>query len=175
VAVQARDYSAALAHADRAAAIDPEFWIGRAQQAQAYEQLGRREAALDTLTRLSRHSGGRHMTIAARGYLLATMGRDREARDVLRTLEQESNGQYVPSTAVALVYAGLGEGARAFEWLEKAHAARDVQLVFLPVDPRWDAYRDDPRFVALLARCGFRRDTTLELPTERKARPAGLE
>jgi hypothetical protein len=35
--------------------------------------------------------------------------------------------------------------------------ARDVHLVFLPVDAKWDAYRDDPRFEALLARCGFMR------------------
>jgi hypothetical protein len=28
-------------------------------------------------------------------------------------------------------------------------------LIFLPVDPKWDLYRDDARFGALLARCGF--------------------
>ena len=115
------------------------------------------------------------MTIAARGYLLASLGRDSEAREVLRTLEQRSREGYVPSTGLALVHAGLGERDRAFEWLEKASTARDVHLAFLPVDPRWDAYRADPRFLALVARCGFRRDTTLELSTERKARPAGLE
>jgi hypothetical protein len=55
------------------------------------------------------------------------------------------------------VHAGLGEHDRAFEWLEKAYTARDVHLAFLHVDPRWDAYRSDPRFVDLVARCGFRR------------------
>ena len=163
VAFQARDYSAALEHAERATVVNPEFWIGHAQQAQAYEQLGRRDAALDALTRVGRLPGGTHMTIAARGYLLATLGRDREAREVLRTLEQGSHEGYVPSTGLALVYAGLGERGRAFEWLEKAYTKQDVHLVFLPVDPRWDAIRDDPRFLALVARCGFRRDTTLEL------------
>ena len=28
-------------------------------------------------------------------------------------------------------------------------------LVFLPVDPKWDAYKSDPRFRALIERCGF--------------------
>jgi hypothetical protein len=31
----------------------------------------------------------------------------------------------------------------------------------------------EPRFLALVARCGFGRDTTLKLSTEREARPAG--
>jgi TolB-like protein/DNA-binding winged helix-turn-helix (wHTH) protein/Flp pilus assembly protein TadD len=175
VSLQARDYSGALEHAERATVVNPEFWIGQAQQAQAYAQLGRHDAALDAWTRAGRLAGGNHMTIAARGYLLATLGRDREAREVLRTLEQGWREGYVPSTGLALVYAGLGERDRAFEWLEKAYTKQDVNLVFLPVDPRWDAIRDDPRFVALVARCGFRRDTTLGLSTEPKARPAGLQ
>ena len=174
VSFQARDYSGALEHAERATVVNPEFWIGQVQKALVNEQLGRRDAALDALTRVTRLPGGTHMTIAARGYLLATLGRDGEAREVLRTLEQRSREGYVPSTGLALVHAGLGERDRAFEWLEKAFTARDVHLVFLPVDPRWDAYRADPRFVALVARC-FRRDTTLGLSIEPKARPAGLE
>jgi hypothetical protein len=56
---------------------------------------------------------------------------------------------------MALVYAGLGEKEAVFEFLEKAYAVRDVHLMYLPVDARWDPYRTDPRFVALLARCGF--------------------
>jgi len=116
-----------------------------------------------------------HMAIASRGHILATLSRDREAREVLRTLEQGSRERHIPRTGLALVYAGLGERERMFEWLEKAYSAQDENLVFLPVDPRWDAYRDDPRFVALVARCGFTRNTTRELSIERKARPAGQE
>ena len=42
-----------------------------------------------------------------------------------------------------------------FGWLERALAVRDVHLMYLTTDPKWDPYRSDPRFVALLARCGF--------------------
>jgi hypothetical protein len=38
-----------------------------------------------------------------------------------------------------------------------APLARDVHLIFLRVDAKGDDYRQDPRFVALLARCGFSR------------------
>ena len=56
---------------------------------------------------------------------------------------------------MALVHAGLGDREAVFAWLEKAYAARDVHLIYLPVDAKWDPYRSDPRFGALLARCGF--------------------
>jgi hypothetical protein len=48
-----------------------------------------------------------------------------------------------------------GERETVFEWLDKAYAARDVHLIYLPVDPKWDPYRGEPRFNALIARCGF--------------------
>ena len=63
--------------------------------------------------------------------------------------------RYVPSYAIAIAHAATGERDAVFEWLERAYAARDVHLMFLPVDPKWDDYRQDPRFVALLSRCGF--------------------
>ena len=74
---------------------------------------------------------------------------------MLRTLEAVSRERYVPPYALALVHAGLGERDEVFEWLNRAYAARDVHLIFLTVDPKWDPYRGDPRFEALLARCGF--------------------
>jgi hypothetical protein len=56
---------------------------------------------------------------------------------------------------LALLSAGLGDREAVFEWLERAYDARDVHLVFLTADPKWDAYRSDRRFTALLDRCGF--------------------
>jgi hypothetical protein len=56
---------------------------------------------------------------------------------------------------MALVLAGLDEHDSVFESLDRAYAARDVHLIFLAVDSKWDPYRTDPRFEALLARCNF--------------------
>ena len=90
-----------------------------------------------------------------RGYIYAKTGRGNEAREVLRTLHDASATRYVPPYARALVYAGLGEADAAIEWLSKAVDARDVHLLFLPVDPKWDPFRDDPRFQEILRRCAF--------------------
>ena len=91
-----------------------------------------------------------------RGYVLARMGRTAAAREAVEALTQPSPARYVPPYAAALVYAGLGDRTAVFDALEKAYAARDVHLMYLPVDMKWDPYRMDPRFVGLLARCGFR-------------------
>jgi TolB-like protein/DNA-binding winged helix-turn-helix (wHTH) protein/Flp pilus assembly protein TadD len=157
VAFQARDYPSALEHARQAIVLDPEFWIGYVQRGQACQQLGRIDPALEAFTAAARFSGGNSKALAFRGHALARAGRLDEAREVLKTLSAVSRQRYVPPYGIALVHAGLGESAEAFEWLDRAYGARDVHLVFLTVDPRWDPYRADPRFQALLARCDFMR------------------
>jgi serine/threonine-protein kinase len=49
----------------------------------------------------------------------------------------------------------LDDRDAAFQWLEKAYEVRDIGLVFLPVDPKWDSLRSDERFKRLLRRCRF--------------------
>lgn len=155
VAFQAREYSSAVDHARRSILVDSELWIGYKQLAQAYEQMGETDLALEALTDAARFSGENTKTISLRGYLLAKTGRITEAREALRRLDAVSRERYVPPYAMALVHAGLGEREAAFAWLNNAYAAHDVHLIFLPVDPKWDPYRTDPRFEALIARCAF--------------------
>ena len=156
VAFQGRDNAAALKHARQAVLIDSTFWIGYQMLAQAYGDIGETDLALEALADAARFSGGANSkTISARGYLLGKAGRRDEAREILRSLEEMSRDRYVPPYALALVHAGLGEREKALDMLEKAYAVRDVHLMFLPVDSKWDSFRADPRFVSLLARCGF--------------------
>jgi len=155
VAFQAREYHAAIEQARRAVLTDSEFWIGYMELAQAYEPVGVTDLALEALTDGARFSGGNSKAVSLRGYILAKTGRAGEAREVLRTLEADAGLRYVPPYAMALVHAGLNEREQVFEWLDNAYAARDVHLIYLPVDAKWDPYRADPRFKALLARCGF--------------------
>lgn len=83
------------------------------------------------------------------------MGRHAEAVEILSTLEGTARSRYVPPVAMALVHLGLGEDDKAFAWLEKALIARDVHLMFLTADPKWDPLRSDHRFDAVMTRCGF--------------------
>ena len=155
VAFQARDYDSALQYANRAIALDQEFWIGHQMRGQALEQLGDDDLALKALATAARLSGQNSKPISVTGYILGRSGRTAEARDLLGALEAASRQRYVPPYALALVHAGLGDADAAFEWLGRAYTARDVHLMFLTVDVKWDRYRTDPRFADLLARCGF--------------------
>jgi TolB-like protein/DNA-binding winged helix-turn-helix (wHTH) protein/Flp pilus assembly protein TadD len=161
VAFQARDYAGALQHANRSIALDQEFWIGHQMRGQALEELGDHDLALTALATAARLSGQNSKPISLTGYILGRSGRTAEARDLLGALEMASRQRYVPPYALALVHAGLGDADAAFEWLDRAYAARDVHLMFLTVDVKWDRYRTDPRFADLLARCGF---TTIGTP-----------
>ncbi len=108
VAFAARDYDAALRFAQQAVVVDPEFWIGQWQLAQAYAQIGKNAPALEALQKAGRLSGGNTKTIAFRGYLFARMGRVQEAREVLEPWSPlRANGMFRPYT-IALVHAGLG-------------------------------------------------------------------
>jgi TolB-like protein/DNA-binding winged helix-turn-helix (wHTH) protein/Flp pilus assembly protein TadD len=155
VAFQARDYAGALQYANRAIALDQEFWIGHQMRGQALEEFGDHDLALTALATAGRLSGQNSKPISVTGYILGRSGRTAEARDLLGALEMASRQRYVPPYALALVHAGLGDADAAFEWLNRAYAARDVHLMFLTVDAKWDRYRNDPRFGELLARCGF--------------------
>jgi TolB-like protein/DNA-binding winged helix-turn-helix (wHTH) protein/Tfp pilus assembly protein PilF len=157
VAFQARDYSGAVEYATQAIGLDPEFWIGHMSRAQAYERLGQYDRAVEDATIAARFSSQNSKALSFRGYLLAKTGRADEAREVLNAMRTAAQQRYIPPYAFALIYAGLGDTDATFEWLDRAHAAHDVHLIFLTVEPKWDPYRSDPRFTALLERCGFSR------------------
>jgi TolB-like protein/DNA-binding winged helix-turn-helix (wHTH) protein/Flp pilus assembly protein TadD len=155
VAFQARDYPAALDFASQAIALSPEFWIGHIMRGQALAEVEQHEAALDALAIANRFSGGNSKAVSLQGYVLGRAGRRQEAQQVLDTLEALARQRFVPPYAMALVHAGLGEREFVFAWLERAFAAHDTHLMYLTVDSKWDRYRNDARFEALLARCGF--------------------
>jgi serine/threonine-protein kinase len=63
----------------------------------------------------------------------------------------------VPPYDFAVIHAGLGEADQALAWLDRSLTARDPESMILPIDPRLDSLRGDPRFDALLRRMGLPR------------------
>jgi TolB-like protein/DNA-binding winged helix-turn-helix (wHTH) protein/tetratricopeptide (TPR) repeat protein len=155
VLLWARRYGEALAPVQKAIAIDPNFFPARTVLGLLYQQTNKPEAAIKEYREAHRLSGGNILQLANQGFLLGITGRGTEARAILQTMNQIAQTRFVPPTTFALVYAGLGEKDTALQWLERAYEVRDLGLVLLTVDPKWDSLRSDKRFKSLLRRCGF--------------------
>lgn len=154
IAFAARDYAAAVQFARQAIVVDPGFWIAQVHLAQVCTELGEYETALAALSDAGK-LGVNSKVIALRGYVFARMSRTSDANEVLNTLLSISRERYIPPYAIALVHAGLGHHDLALQWLERCYSARDVHLIFLTIDPKWDSFRPDERFSRILERCGF--------------------
>jgi eukaryotic-like serine/threonine-protein kinase len=116
----------------------------------AFAQLGRHDEAMAQAVK-----GGDHPEhLALVGYLHARAGRRPEALAAISRLQQKATAGYVPAILFARVYAGFGkqDQTETLTWLEKAFSERHKDLIFLRVDPHWDAIREDPRFEGLCGR-----------------------
>ena len=88
-------------------------------------------------------------------YAQAKSGDRAGAMATLEELKKMSPGGKVAPYNLALVSLGLGDNARALDYLEQAYLANSQQLVWLKVDWTFDPLRGDPRFAALMKRMNF--------------------
>jgi tetratricopeptide (TPR) repeat protein len=135
--------------------MNPDFppahlWLGR-----AYQELGKFDEALSAFRRVEDRVRDWPVSIAARGFVAGAAGRPTLALQALAELEQLSSRRFVTSYGVALIHAGLRQNDEAFASLNKAFDERSNWLVWLRLDPRWNALRPDPRFSELLSRMRF--------------------
>ncbi len=152
---QARRYPEARERAQAALTLDESFWVAHVMLAQPLEQLGAHDDAIRECERAFKLSEGNTLPLSIKGYILATAGRRAEALELLRLMEESALHRYVPAYNIALVYAGLGDEAAVYRCLDRALDERNVHMVFLTADPKWDAYRSSRNFVSLLRRAGI--------------------
>jgi TolB-like protein/DNA-binding winged helix-turn-helix (wHTH) protein/Tfp pilus assembly protein PilF len=88
--------------------------------------------------------------IAAHGHVAGLCGQASRAVEDLRRFDDIARNRFVTSYGYALIYAGLSEKEQALLWLRKAVEERSHWLVWIQVDPRFNALRGDPRFQQLV-------------------------
>jgi hypothetical protein len=84
-------------------------------------------------------------------------GNETQARKLLRDLQQEAvNGSVqLGARDMGYVWLAFGDRERALQAFARAIDERDPTLVWLGVDPRVDALRQDVRFAAMLKQLGL--------------------
>lgn len=87
----------------------------------------------------------------------ARAGRRNEALLMVRLLEQGPNNGNLLRQWFALVYAFLGDEANTITYLERSADRRELQALFVGVQPVFAFVRNDPRFRALQKRMGLER------------------
>jgi tetratricopeptide (TPR) repeat protein len=151
----ARRYDEAIEQVRKALEMDPNFAAGHRTLGMAYEQKGMYSEAIAEFQKALDVSRGNPFALGALGHAYAVSGNREKARQVLSEVLELSKRRYVPPFSTAVIYTGLGDKARALEWLEKAFDDRSLEMIFLKVDPRFDRLRADPRFANLLRRMGL--------------------
>jgi TolB-like protein/tetratricopeptide (TPR) repeat protein len=151
----ARRYDEAIAQARSALEIDStfsraHFWVGMAS-----EQLARPADAIREFETTISFGGPASIYLAALGHAYGVAGQRDKALAVLADLQTRAKSRYVSALDIATVYLGLGDTDATFAWLERAVQTRASALVYLAVDPRYDAVREDPRFRGLVRRIGL--------------------
>ncbi|HKZ81015.1 MAG TPA: protein kinase [Pyrinomonadaceae bacterium] len=134
--------------------LDRTFSLAHVLLGQAYAQADRFQEAVNELLR-ARELDDTPRVRAILGYTLAVSGQVAEARNILKELEELAGREYVSPYFKVLIYNALKQNDQALEWLEKAYEERSEWLVWLNVDPKLDALRDDSRFKDLLNRLRF--------------------
>ncbi|HEX6644582.1 MAG TPA: tetratricopeptide repeat protein, partial [Gemmatimonadales bacterium] len=132
----------------------PGFW-GQVVLGWSFVGRGQHDSAVAALRTARELSKDLPFVRAALAHALARSGKSAEARTLLKGLLAESLRDYVSAYDIAVVYAGLGENAKAIEWLRKAIGERSVFVVHLAWDARLDPLRGDPAFGALVAELGI--------------------
>ncbi|MGE5235813.1 MAG: protein kinase domain-containing protein [Acidobacteriota bacterium] len=152
---QARRHDEALPLLERALEIDANFWVAHVLLAKFHLHQGRLEEGVQAAERARDLSGGHSEPISLIGYAYGLMGRADEARQILTHLQRLIEERYVPASSLAVVHLGLGETDQTIRWLERAFQERDVRLLDLAVEPKWDVLRDHPGFQSLIRRIGL--------------------
>ena len=146
---------AALKAVGMALEMDPKFPIGHFWLGRIYTSQGKFAEAEEEFQKIGDLRAWTP-AMAAIGFLYGQWGKPEKAQAILdefAALARE--GKYASSYGVAVVYAGLKDKERILALLDQAYVERSHWLVWLNNDPRWDAFRSEPRFRELVRKVGL--------------------
>jgi serine/threonine-protein kinase len=131
---------------------NPNFWLNHLFISRVYNEKQMHEEAGAALVKARELFPSNMESTALLGYALTKAGKLTQAQAVRNELCRLSNQEYVAPYNLAMIHNGLGKRAKALDYLEKAFAEKNVLMVFLKVEPKWNNLRNEPRFIDLMKR-----------------------
>ena len=149
-----RQYDLALEQLGKALELDPHYGLAYWYRGLAFEQKAMYADALREMRKAKEILPDNLVIDADIGHVLASAGNRAEANSVLLKLRANAAQAYVSPFGPALIHLGLGDREQALALLEEAYRQGSDMLIYLGLDPRLDALRQDERFRALVQRVG---------------------
>jgi serine/threonine protein kinase/Tfp pilus assembly protein PilF len=134
---------------------NPEFGHARWSLGRVLLEQGRSEEALTCFQHALQVMGPIPAGLSEIGFCHARMGHRDLALATLHQLQQLGQEGLVSPLNLALVHVGLEDHDAAIRCLEESYEKRIRQLVWINVDPRYDALHGTPAFEKLIARLGL--------------------
>ncbi|QQS39953.1 MAG: winged helix-turn-helix domain-containing protein [Acidobacteriota bacterium] len=132
--------------------LEGNVFLGYLVMAKTLDEMGDHSGAAGYSRKAYDLSGGNAEALGRAVYALAKAGKRREAEAARKELRDLSRSKYVPPFVLAIADMGFGDRQKAMADLEKAYEEKNLQLVFLKVDPKFKDLHNEPRFVELLRR-----------------------
>jgi type II secretory ATPase GspE/PulE/Tfp pilus assembly ATPase PilB-like protein/TolB-like protein/CheY-like chemotaxis protein/Flp pilus assembly protein TadD len=144
-----RRFDEAITHLTKTAELDPAFGFAPYFLGQAYTQRGLHANAIAALSLAQHLMEKSPEVLAALAYSQAVAGESIDAERAMDELIRMSSQRYVSPVLMSQVALGMGDKARALDFLKQAYELRATDLVWIGVRPVFDAIRSEPAFIEL--------------------------
>jgi eukaryotic-like serine/threonine-protein kinase len=144
-----RHYDQAIERYRKTLEMDSSFPMGHLYLGRALIQKGDFDGALRECETAVRLSGNHPSHLTWLAYANAMAGNKNEALRLLHQLEAAAQQTYVASHDIAAVHLSLGDHSAAVAFLGKAYEERFYSVLFISVEPEFDALRGESGFQQL--------------------------
>ena len=163
---QARRFDEALALCRDTIEAEPQNLMMLYGSSFLLTQLGRHEEAIAAAARCVELMGKASHTLGRLGAAQAAAGNVEAAEAVLLEMDLIAERRYVSPYHLALVHCALGRIESALDLLQRAHGLNDAWVLWMGVEPEFDALHGHPRFNDLLRKLNHRLAALPTLPAQ---------
>jgi tetratricopeptide (TPR) repeat protein len=147
--MMARRYVEAIAQLQRTLALDNNFAYAHWNLGEALYLKGDRAAAVAEYEK-ARSLDDDPFVLGLLGRAYADSSQKDKAMEMIKELDERTKRQFVRGYIIAMIYVGLGDKAKAIDYLEHEYLNHDnIDTAWIRVDPMLDPLRGDLRFEAL--------------------------